>query len=204
MTITKEQKELLNMIMDNKENLEQLLRIASMKQIQAKDLQIGQSVKMAGILWSKFAEDENGNAYMLADDIIGTEKFGECNDWRISPIRTKTMQELRKKITEELGTNALVEFETDLFSHDGLDTYGTCKDYVALPTYDLYRKNRRNIKIIDKPYLLSTPDSTNEGCSSVYVRYVSSDGLVHCHGFDWSGGVRPFCIINLSIFLPIE
>lgn len=55
---------------EQKDNLEELFRIASVKQKQVKDLQMREPIKIAGIVWSKFAEDSEGNAYMLADENI--------------------------------------------------------------------------------------------------------------------------------------
>lgn len=205
MTITNEQKELLTTIMENKENLEELLRIASMKKKQVKDLQMKESISIADISWSKFAEDQNGNAYLLADENISDMKFGDDNDWRESPIRKKLNEELYQKIITELGTNALVTIQADLFSHDGLKDYGNCEDKVSLLTYDLYRNNRENIKDFDDWFWTCTPDSTPSGYGASCVRYVFAVGDVDCFGCGWGGGgVRPFFILKSNIFVSCE
>ena len=67
MMITNEQRELLTTIIANKENLEELLKLASVKTRQVKDLHMKESISIAGITWSKFAEDKDGNACLLAD-----------------------------------------------------------------------------------------------------------------------------------------
>ena len=201
MTITNEQKELLTTIMENKENLEELLRIASVKKKQAKELQMKDSITVAGITWSKFAEDQDGNAYMLADENIGDMQFGDNNDWRESPIRRKLNEELYQKIINELGTDSVISIQTDLFSHDGLKDYGTCEDKMSLLTYDMYRNNRENIKDLGEWFWTCTPDSTPSGYGSGYVRYVGSDGDV---GYYWCGdsrAVRPFFILKSDIFV---
>ncbi len=141
MKITNEQKELLTTIMENKENLEELLRIASMKKKQVKDLQMKESISVADISWSKFAEDSEGNAYMLADENIYDMEFGDNNDWRESPIKKRLNEKLYQKVVAELGTNALLTIQSDLFSHDGLRDYGICEDKISLLTYDMYRNN---------------------------------------------------------------
>lgn len=204
MMITNEQKELLTKIIENKDNLEELLRIASVKKKQAKELQMRDSITAAGITWSKFAEDQDGNAYMLADENIGDMQFGDDNDWRESPIRRKLNEELYQKVMDELGTDAVVSIQIDLFSHDGLKDYGTCEDKISLLTYDMYRNNRENIKDFGKWFWTCTPDSTPSGCGSVYVRYVDSSGNVDYDWYGYSRAVRPFFILRSSILASCE
>ena len=201
MNMTSEQRDFLIVLMNNKATLEKLLKAASMQQKQAKDLQMKESISVAGITWSKFAEDSEGNAYMLADEKIYDMKFGENNDWRESPIRKKLYEELYIKIVDELGADAVVTIQTDLFSHDGLRDYGKCEDMVSLLTYDLYRNNRENIKDFEEWFWLSTPDSTPSGCGSGGVRYVGSDGDLDCCWCGYSRAVRPFFILKSSIFV---
>lgn len=196
MTITNEQRELLTTIVANKENLEELLRIASVKSISGKDIQMKESIEIADIAWSKFAEDENGNAYMLADNVICKSKFGKNNNWRESCIRNDVLQNLYIKMAEEIGAENMILFKTDLFSCDGLRDYGEVEERISILTYDLYRNNRKNIKEINKAYWLSTPDSTPSGCGSDGVRYVCSFGYVSCDWCDDVRGVRPFFILK--------
>ena len=197
MNMTSEQRNLLKVLMNNKVVLEELMKAAFIQQKQVKDLQIKESVSIADITWSKFAEDREGNAYMLAD-----ENIGDNNDWRESQIRKKLNGELYQKIVAELGANALVTIQTDLFSHDGLRDYGKCNDNISLLTYDLYRNNRENIKNVDRHFWTCTPDSTTPSVSNAFcVLCVDSGGDVfygHCC-YDW--GVRPFCILKSSIFV---
>ena len=199
--MTSEQREFLTVIMNNKAILEELLKAASTQQKKAKDLQMKESISIAGITWSKFAEDSEGNAYMLADEKICDMTFGENNDWRESPIRKKLNEELYQKIVDELGSDALVTIQTDLFSHDGLRDYGKCEDMVSLLTYDLYRNNRENIKGFDEWFWTCTPNSTPSGCGSGNVQCVGSDGGVGYYWCDDSGAVRPFFILKSSIFV---
>lgn len=196
MTITNEQRELLTIIMTNKENLEELFKIASMKNISEKNLQMKESIEIADITWSKFAEDENGNALMLADECIFNMEFGETNDWRESPIRKELNSNLYEKIVSEIGKDAILPITVDLFSHDGLRDYGTCVDNISLITYDLYRNNRENIKDCGEAFWTNTPDSTPSGYGSDRVRYVYSYGGVDYGWYYCVGGVRPFFILK--------
>jgi len=201
--MTSEQRDFLTVIMNNREILDELLKgVASQKQV--KDLQIKESITVAGITWSKFAEDSEGNAYMFADKSIGDMEFGKNNDWRESPIRKKLNDELYQKIIDDFGSDALTTIQVDLFSHDGLRDYGKCEDMVSLLTYDLYRNNRENIKGLDEWYWICTPDSTPSGDGSRFVLCVNSDGCVYYGGYGFVLGVRPFFILKSSIFVSCD
>lgn len=201
--MTSEQRDFLILLMNNKEVLKELLNdVSSQKQV--KDLQMKESISVANIIWSKFAEDSEGNAYMLADESIFEMEFGDTNDWRESPIRKRLNDKLYQKVVAELGTDALIIIETDLFSHDGLRDYGKCEDNISLLTYDLYRNNRKNIKSINEYFWTCTPDSTPSGDDSLCVRCVSSDGDVYCFGCAYGGGVRPFFILKSDIFVSCD
>lgn len=202
MKMTSEQRNLLTVLMNNKEVLEDLMKAASTHQKQAKVLQIKESITIAGITWSKFAEDSERNAYMLADEVIFNMKFGENNDWRESPIRNKLYDKLYFKIADELGMEAIVPIHTDLFSHDGLRDYGESEDAVSLLTYDLYRNNRESIKCIDGWWWTCTPDSTLSGGNSRCVQCIFSDGRVNCNCCDYDGVCVRFLFLNLiSLYL---
>ena len=204
MNMTNKQRDFLTVLINNKATLEELLKVASTKQKQAKDLQMKEIISLAGITWSKFAEDSEGNAYMLADEKICDMEFGEGNDWGESPIRKKMYEELYIKIVDELGAEAVVEIQTDLFSHDGFRDYGKCEDMVSLLTYDLYRNNRENIKDFDEWFWTCTPNSTPSGCGSDDVRCVRSGGGVGCSWCVGSGAVRPFFILKSDIFVSLD
>lgn len=191
--ITSEQKDILNFIIENEDKIKKIL--AEQNKVAGKDLQIGDQIEISGITWSKFAEDESGNAYMLADEAISESEFGENNDYRDSKIREE-LAELSEKIIAEIGEDAIIPAEIDLFSHDGLDDYGKITDKVSLLTYDMYRNNRKNIKLLDTPWWLATPDSTPSGYSSCCVQCVGSDGNVFYYGCRYGLAVRPFFILK--------
>ena len=193
-TITSEQKDILSFIVANEDKIKEILAGCNTA-ITGINLHIGDQIEVAGITWSKFAEDENGNAYMLADEAVSESEFGDNNDYRNSKIR-KDLAELSEKIIAEISEDAIVPAEIDLFSHDGLDDYGKITDKVSLLTYDMYRNNRKNIKLLDTPWWLATPDSTPSGYGSGCVRYVGSDGGVDYCRFDFGKAVRPFFILK--------
>lgn len=129
-------------------------------------------------------------------------EFGENNDWTQSEIRHYLNTEYDKHISKMFGSDNIIRHTVDLLSLDGLADYDIVIDRVSLLTIDLYRKYRKVIgDNMDRWWWLATPDSTPSGWSAHVVRCVSGDGYVFCSGCDYSGGVRPFFILNSSILV---
>lgn len=200
MIITNNDRQLLETILANQENLEAILKMPSIKAKQAKDLQMKESVTFAGITWSKFAEHENGHAFVLADSIIKTMAFGEYgkenNNWIYSKIRAYLYDNLYNKIIDDLGDGALCSIVMDLSSRDGSD-FKESLDTIFIPTYNMYRNNRENIKQIDDPYWLATSFSA----PSPLVLYVDSD-CVRYKQYNEFTGIRPVCLLKSDAFFP--
>lgn len=164
--------------------------------------------------WYVVEQDiENNRTKVWRKELLdGTYKFdGKSNDFSKSEIKNvlndengKILSDIYKGFGKE---NVLVD-TVDLLSMDGLDTYGTCNCKVHLGTFDDYRKARKNGMFREeneKSFLLDTPDSTKEGCSSSCVQVVSSRGSVGYCGCDWYDyGVRPFCSLDSSICVSVE
>lgn len=96
----------------------------------------------------------------------------------------------------------LIPFETDLTSLDGLTDYESVENLVSLLTLADYQKYSRVIPRIDNWWWLATPWSTPTRGFSRYVCYVSSNGTVRYSDCGYSGGVRPFCILQSSSVEP--
>ena len=207
MNMTNEQRDFLKMIMENKSTLDGLLKEVSkpeqkIQKKQAKELKIGESVGIAGITWSKFAEDDEYNAYMLADEKICNMEFGKDNNWIDSPIRHELNEKLSQKIAEQIGSKKMISITVDLFSDDGLRDYGKTVDKVSLLTYDLYRNNRKNIKPLkNELFWTCTPDSTPSGSGDDSVQIVCSDGRIDYSFCGILRAVRPFFILKSYVMV---
>lgn len=153
-------------------------------------------VIMCGYAWNEFKTDEKGTYYIL-DGTLGSFQFGDNNNYETSDARKDINEsDLLKQLKEEFR-DRLVPITTDLFSHDGSGTYGVIEgDLLALPTFDLYRENRKTIPPIDDWYWLATPDSTPSGNGARFVQCVGSGGGVGYDDCGFSGGVRPFFILK--------
>lgn len=166
----------------------------------AKEWMKNKFITICGVSCVKIKE-ENGNTYYITTDKLFDSEFGNTNNYADSIVRKKlTESDFAKALIDEYG-NKMVPISSNLLSLDGLDDYGTVNgDILAIPTLDLYRECRKNILSLNEWWYLSTPDSTPFSCGSGRVRYVGSDGCVSCNWCGSSGAVRPFFILQSSIF----
>ena len=129
------------------------------------------------------------------------------NNWISSKLREELNTRFLKKITDELGEDAVIEFDRDLLSLDGQTEYGHCKDKISILTVDEYRKYRKFLPNMDKWWWLLTPWSTPvNGYStpvngySTTMTVVSPTGSIRNFSYYSEYGVRPVCIFSSSIF----
>lgn len=158
-------------------------------------------------------DNKNNRTKVWRKELLdGTYKFdSKSNDFSKSEIKNVLNDENGKILTDiykGFGKENILVDTVDLLSMDGLDTYGTYNCKVHLGTFDDYRKARKNGMFRtenEKPFWLDTPNSTNEGCSSLYVRIVRSSGGVSYFCCFWDDcGVRPFCSLDSSICVSVE
>ena len=183
------------------ENLEKLnVAYAELKKKYGKP-EVGKTIEVAGIKWLVLDKFDKGYL-VISDDFYGdSREFDSAsNNWESSDLRNELNTDLRKKIEDELGDGALVEFERDLLSLDGQTEYGTCMDYVSLLSVDEYRKYRKLLPNMDEWWWLLTPYSTPCNGYSRSVAVVSPSGVIRDLSCGCNYGVRPFCIFSSSIF----
>ena len=130
-----------------------------------------------------------------------TREFdSSSSNWISSDLRNELNTVFLKKITDELGEDAVSEFDRDLISLDGQTEYGTCKDKISLLTVDEYRKYRKFLPNANKWWWLITPWSTPKNGCSASLAVVSPSGYFSNRDCDDVSGVRPVCIFSSSIF----
>mgnify|MGYP004592191757 FL=1 len=163
--------------------------------------EIGKVIEIAGMEWLILDKTEKGYfAILNGFDGEPREFDSDSNNWTESKLRHELNTSFRKKITEELGEDAVVEFDRDLFSLDGQTEYGYCKDKISLLTVDEYRKYRKLLPNMGKWWWLLTPWSTPVNDYSSTSSVVSPWGAVRFSIYDGGYGVRPVCIFSSSIF----
>ena len=163
--------------------------------------EVGNTVEVAGIKWIVLDKLEKGY-FVISEDFYGEEKEfdNSKNDWKVSSLRNYLNTELRKKIEEDVGEDALFKFKRDLTSLDGQTEYGICEDYVSLITVDEYRKYRDLLPNTGEYWWTLTADSTASNDDSRWVRVVSPRGFIDFSYFTHHCGVRPVCIFSSLIF----
>ena len=122
------------------------------------------------------------------------------NNWISSKLRNELNTRFLKKITDELGEDAVIEFDRDLLSLDGQTEYGHCKDKISILTMDEYRKYRKFLPNMDKWWWLLTPWSTPVNGYSTTMTVASPSGGIISGSYGDGNGVRPVCIFSSSIF----
>ena len=155
----------------------------------------------------KFIE-ENGVVTAVSKDSLFDSRFGNNNNFAESTVLQKLKNNILPEIENLVGTENVLEFETDLLSLDGSAKHGTVRSKVSIPTFDFYRKNRAVFEKykLDEWWWLATPDSTSEYFNDSWCVCVSPSGYVYGNGCrnDCNIGVRPFWNFVSSIFVSYE
>lgn len=163
-------------------------------------LKVGDKFELIGLTWTIL--DITDERYKcLADRLEDGMKFdAKTNDWKSSSLRNYLNTDFYNKLSDEIGGNNVIPFESDLTSLDGQTEYGFCEDKVSLLSIDEYRTYRKHIPNADYWWWLINPYSTPCNGYKESVAVVSSSG--HFNWFDCHdrNGVRPFCIFSSSIF----
>ena len=163
--------------------------------------EIGKTIELAGMEWLILDKTEKGY-FAILNGFDGKERTFDSasNNWISSKLRNELNTRFLKKITDEFGEDAVIEFDRDLLSLDGQTEYGHCKDRISLLTVDEYRKYRKLLPNMSKWWWLITPWSTPVNVYNSTLAVVSPSGFVLNYDYDFSLGVRPVCICSSSIF----
>lgn len=163
--------------------------------------EIGKVIELAGMDWLILDKTEKGYFAILNGFDEKERTFDSTsNNWITSKLRNELNARFLKKITDELGKDAVIEFDRDLLSMDGQTEYGHCKDKISFLTVDEYRKYRKLLPNMDKWWWLLTPWSTPVNDFSTTNAVVSPSGNVNYDYCFSVNGVRPVCIFSSSIF----
>lgn len=174
---------------------------AEYKKQYMKKPEIGKTMEIAGMEWMILDKTEKGYFAILNSFDGENRKFdSDSNNWIKSDLRKELNDSFLKKITEELGEDAVVEFDRDSLSLDGQTEYGHCEDKISLLTVDEYRKYRKLLPNTKNWWWLITPWSTPANGYISTLTVVSPYGSFGILNYDCSFGVRPVCIFSSSIF----
>lgn len=174
---------------------------AEYKKQHMKKPEIGKTVEIAGMEWMILDKTEKGY-FAVLNGFDGKERVfdSDSNNWISSKLREELNTKFLKKIVDELGEDAVIEFDRDLLSLDGQTEYGHYKDKISLLTVDEYRKYRKLLPNMPKWWWLITPWSTPANDYNSTLTVVSPSGYIRGFSCNYSCGVRPVCIFSSSIF----
>ena len=163
--------------------------------------EIGKTVEIAGMEWMILDKTEKGY-FAVLNGFDGKERAfdSDSNNWISSKLREELNTKFLKKIADELGEDAVIEFDRDLLSLDGQTEYGHCEDKISLLTVDEYRKYRKLLPNMSKWWWLITPWSTPANDCNSTLTVVSPSGYFYWFDCVNEDGVRPVCIFSSSIF----
>lgn len=163
--------------------------------------EIGKVIELAGMEWMILNKTEDGYFAILNGFDGKPRSFDpDSNSWISSKLRKELNTRFLKKITDEFGEDAVIEFDRDLLSLDGQTEYGHCKDKISILTMDEYRKYRKFLPNMGKWWWLLTPWSTPANDYNTTLTVVSPSGDVGNCFCNNEIGVRPVCIFSSSIF----
>ena len=162
----------------------------------------GKTINVAGYELICFPR-EDGAVDVVAKEPVFREQFSKKNNnLAESLVLRKLQEEFLPKIAEAVGEENILEFETDLRTHDGLRPYPNLVSKVSLPTFDFYRDNVDvfDEHKVDSWWWLATPDSAKPHYDPIWVVCVSPYGYFDGNFYDFNNGVRPFLRFSSSIF----
>lgn len=163
--------------------------------------EIGKVIELAGMEWMILNKTEDGYFAILNGFDGKPRSFDpDSNNWISSKLRKELNTRFLKKITDEFGEDAVIEFDRDLLSLDGQTEYGHCKDKISILTMDEYRKYRKFLPNMGKWWWLITPWSTPANDYNTTLTVVSPSGDFVDNVCNYENGVRPVCIFSSSIF----
>lgn len=153
----------------------------------------GETFKIGDMEFIKFS-DKDGITTAVSKDIIFNSSFGRDNNFSNSIILERLNNEILPAIEDIVGSENVLEVETDLLSLDGSDKHGIVKSKISIPTFDFYRQNRAVFEKykLDKWWWLATPDSTSDYFNDTWSVCVSPRGGINYSHYFHNGGVRPF------------
>ena len=131
-------------------------------------------------------------------------KFDEdSRNYKESNLKKVIENQIQPVIEKEVGSKNLIEHEVDLTSVDMQDEFGGLKCKVRPITFDearLYNNLLVN-KNLNDCWWTCTPWSTEDREWKYSITVVAPAGDFGFNCYNFSGGVRPFCILKSNIFV---
>lgn len=175
--------------------------------IKLSDLKPKDEFKIGDDMFIVLEQTENGTKVISKEFAYTNKVFGNCSDWKKSPVRTLLNGDYYNKIAKLVGASNIISMERDLTSLDGLDDYGTCNDKISLLSVSEYVKYHKilgfKFKYTDCWWTITSASAPCNGYT-LSVCYVRPSGVLDWHGCDYCDGVRPFLNLKSSILVSLN
>lgn len=112
----------------------------------------------------------DGRAVTVTKGFVFADVFDfDSNNYATSHIKKRLEEEILPEVENAFGAENVTEFEIDLLSDDGLDTYGKVSTKCGLLTSAQYRKYSRLIYpyLVNNWWWLADATSTTEACKGI-------------------------------------
>ena len=172
--------------------------------VQLSTLNPGEIFKIGEYDFIVLEQCEERTAVISKGFIAENVKFDEDSiNYKESNLK-KVIENLIQPVIEvEVGSKNLIEHEVDLTSVDMQDEFAGFKCKVRPITFDearLYNNLLVN-KNLNDWWWTCTPWSTEDRGWKYSITVVAPSGDFNCRNFNYSFGVRPFCILKSNIFV---
>ena len=185
----------------------QLENILNADKVQLSTLKPKDEFKIGDEVFIVLEQSDNGTKVISKEFAYTNKAFGDCSDWKESPLRTLLNGDYYNKIAKLVGASNIISMERDLTSLDGLDDYGTCNDKISLLSVSEYAKYHKILGLKSNYpdwWLTITPASTPSNDYSCGVCCVGFNGVLRWGGCDGYNGVRPFLTLESSILVSLN
>lgn len=194
------------MIIDYPDNLKSI-PTTSNDQVQLSNLKPKDEFKIGDEVFIVLEQSDNDTKVISKEFAYTNKAFGDCSDWKKSPIRTLLNGDYYNKIAKLVGASNIISMERDLTSLDGLDDYGTCNDKISLLSASEYAKYHKILGLKSNYpdwWWTITPASTPSNDYSRRVCCVDSNGILIWYDCDYCYEVRPFLCLHPSTMVKIH
>ena len=185
----------------------QLENILNANKVQLSTLKPKDEFKIGNEVFIVLEQSDNGTKVISKEFAYTKKAFGNCSDWKKSPVRTLLNDDYYNKLVELVGENNIISMERDLTSLDGLDDYGTCNDKISLLSASEYAKYHKILGLksnYSDQWWTITPVSTPSNDYSRFVCYVGSNGVLYWSNCGYCFVVRPFLTLEPSIWISLN
>lgn len=138
---------------------------------------------------------------VITKDFTKEMEFGQSGDYFTSDVRKYCNGEFYNELVAAVGTENIVKYTVKLVADDGTGKGKTCCDNVSIITTENYRHYREFLKAYGDLWWTATRVTYDDEDFARDICCVRSNGVLDWYGCDCCSGIRPFCILNSSIFV---